>query len=301
MEGYARPARRRARRRAGARGAGARERDRRARPRPSGGSTTRGRRSRPRCRGCCEELVRCLSCRRRCRPRSARSASSSPRRSAPTATTSGARCRSACRSRSSTQLSLGHSATMQMVVLFAFGAAVRGGVRLGLHADARTRGRRRCAFVCAHARSSLPVPFLIRARRAAGRSRGSRCSGSRCRPRWSSASASATRSRAGASSALADYVHALGSLAALIVVVGVSELTLISLLHSQGDNGQRVAHAPRRPRAQPAALPRRRAALCRPGRRVGSRRIDRRRRRDADLHPPLDADAAGRPDPQVEP
>ena len=41
----------------------------------------------------------------------------------------------------------------------------------------------------------------------------------------------------------ADYVHALGSLAALIViVVGVSELTLIALLRSQGENGQRVAH-----------------------------------------------------------
>ena len=41
----------------------------------------------------------------------------------------------------------------------------------------------------------------------------------------------------------ADYVHALGSLAALVIVVGVSELTLIALLRSQGDNGQRVAHA----------------------------------------------------------
>ena len=47
---------------------------------------------------------------------------------------------------------------------------------------------------------------------------------------------------AGASSGAADYVHALGSLAALIVVVGVSELTLISLLRSQGENGQRAAH-----------------------------------------------------------
>ena len=40
---------------------------------------------------------------------------------------------------------------------------------------------------------------------------------------------------------LADYVHALGSLAALVVVVGVAADTLSALLHTQGDNGQRVA------------------------------------------------------------
>ncbi len=40
-----------------------------------------------------------------------------------------------------------------------------------------------------------------------------------------------------------DYVHAVGSLAARVIVVGVSELTLIALLRSQGENGQRVAHA----------------------------------------------------------
>ena len=45
---------------------------------------------------------------------------------------------------------------------------------------------------------------------------------------------------------IADYVHALGSLAALVVVVGVAETTLSALLHCQGDNGQRVArrHSP---------------------------------------------------------
>ena len=39
----------------------------------------------------------------------------------------------------------------------------------------------------------------------------------------------------------ADYVHAFGSLAALVIVVGVADLTLSELLHSQGSNGQRVA------------------------------------------------------------
>ena len=35
--------------------------------------------------------------------------------------------------------------------------------------------------------------------------------------------------------------------------------------------------------------------------RVGSHRSTRRRSRDADLHPPVDPDATGRSDPQVEP
>lgn len=39
----------------------------------------------------------------------------------------------------------------------------------------------------------------------------------------------------------ADYVHAFGSLAALVIVVGVADLTLSELLHSQGNNGQRLA------------------------------------------------------------
>jgi len=36
-------------------------------------------------------------------------------------------------------------------------------------------------------------------------------------------------------------VHALGSIAALVVVVGVAGNTLSLLLHSQGDNDQRAA------------------------------------------------------------
>ena len=39
----------------------------------------------------------------------------------------------------------------------------------------------------------------------------------------------------------ADYVHSLGSLAALVVVVGVSEQVLAELLHSQGQHVYRVA------------------------------------------------------------
>jgi hypothetical protein len=99
----------------------------------------------------------------------------------------------------------------------------------------------------------------------------------------------------------ADFVHSFGSLCGLAIVVALSELTLILLLRTQGDNGARLAHALADLVLTPllyvggALLYHDQAA------RIGSRRSDRRRRRDAHLHPPLDADAAGRPDTQVEP
>ena len=40
---------------------------------------------------------------------------------------------------------------------------------------------------------------------------------------------------------LADYFHALGSLASLVIVVGVAETALAALLHTQSDNSARVA------------------------------------------------------------
>ena len=42
--------------------------------------------------------------------------------------------------------------------------------------------------------------------------------------------------------AAADYVHALGSLCTLAIVVFLSEQTLIVLLRTQGENGARAAH-----------------------------------------------------------
>ena len=92
----------------------------------------------------------------------------------------------------------------------------------------------------------------------------------------------------------ADYVHALGSLAALVVVVGVASNTLSALLHTQGDNGQRVAVFLSDFVLSPLLF-------------VGgallyvdqSARAVRSARRAA-LHPALDADAAGGSDPQVE-
>jgi hypothetical protein len=92
----------------------------------------------------------------------------------------------------------------------------------------------------------------------------------------------------------ADFVHALGSLAALVVVVGIAANTLSALLHTQGDNGQRVAVLLSDLVLSPLLF-------------LGGALlyVDQAARAvrsapDAALHPPLDADATGRPDPQVE-
>jgi len=103
----------------------------------------------------------------------------------------------------------------------------------------------------------------------------------------------------------ADYVHALGSLAALVIVVAASEFTLIALLRSQGDNGERVAHALADLVVSPILYLGGALLYFDQAARVGSRgqrtmRI-KTRRRDAALHPPLDSDPAGRADPEVEP
>jgi len=97
----------------------------------------------------------------------------------------------------------------------------------------------------------------------------------------------------------ADYAHALGSLAALVVVVGVATNTLSALLHTQGDNGQRVAVFLSDLVLSPLLFLGGALLYVDQAARVGSRNT-RRRSRDADLHPPVDTDAAGRSDPQVE-
>jgi hypothetical protein len=91
-----------------------------------------------------------------------------------------------------------------------------------------------------------------------------------------------------------DYVHALGSLAALVIVVGIAANTLSALLHTQGDNGQRLAVFLSDLVLSPmlflgGAL----LYLDQAARVVVSAR--------AALHPPVDAHSAGRHDAQVEP
>jgi hypothetical protein len=198
----------------------------------------------------------------------------------------------------STQLSLGHDANVQTLVLFAFtplvAAAYVWGCRL-VHGARPTVA----AYVCA-VLVFAPVPFLVRLLVLPAVA-------------WLAlfglAVPAAMVERIGFRAALergrrlglADFVHALGSLAALVLVVGISELTLISLLRSQGDNGQRAAHALADLVLSPLLYVGGALLYLDQAARVGSRPPDRRRRRDADLHPPVDADPAGRPDPQVEP
>jgi hypothetical protein len=87
----------------------------------------------------------------------------------------------------------------------------------------------------------------------------------------------------------ADLAHALGSLAALVLVVVVAEITLQRLLHSQSDASERAALALADVVLSPllyiggALLYRDQAARV-------------RSTAHADVHPPLDADTAGRPD-----
>jgi hypothetical protein len=99
----------------------------------------------------------------------------------------------------------------------------------------------------------------------------------------------------------ADYVHALGALAALVVVVGIAGNTLSALLHTQGDNGQRAAVFLSDLVLSPLLFVGGALLYVDQAARVGSRPTTRRRSRDADLHPPVDADAAGRADPEVQP
>jgi hypothetical protein len=199
----------------------------------------------------------------------------------------------------STQISLGRSANVQTLVLFAFGPLI---------AAAFVRA---CMLVVDGARPSAtavacavlvfaPVPLLVRLvilPAVAWLALFGLAVPAAMVERLPFRDALARGRRLGT----ADYVHAVGSLAALIVVVGISELTLISLLRSQGENGQRVAHLVADLVLSPLLYLGGALLYLDQAARVGSRRPDRRRRRDADLHPALDPDAAGRPDTQVEP
>lgn len=91
----------------------------------------------------------------------------------------------------------------------------------------------------------------------------------------------------------ADFVHALGSLAALVIVVAVADGALSALLHTQSHSGERAALA----LADLVLSP----LLFVGGAFVYVDQAARLRSRHADLHPPVDADRAGHPDPQVEP
>lgn len=100
--------------------------------------------------------------------------------------------------------------------------------------------------------------------------------------------------------ATADYVHALGSLCALMIVVALSAGVLSALLHGQGESTRESAAVLAILVLSPLLYLGGGMLYFDQAARIGSPRPNRRRRRDADLHPPVDADAAGRPDNQVE-
>jgi hypothetical protein len=99
----------------------------------------------------------------------------------------------------------------------------------------------------------------------------------------------------------ANYAFCLGSLAALVIVVGVADNVLIALLHSQSQASARVALGLSDLVLSPLLYLGGAMLYADQAARVGSARSQRRRRPDADLHPPLEPDPAGRPDPEGQP
>lgn len=197
-----------------------------------------------------------------------------------------------------TQLSLGRSPDAQTLILFGVtpfvAAAYVWGCRLALEAKPTIT-----AYVCA-VLVFAPVPFLVRffvLPAVAWLALFGLTIPAAMVERLSFRRAL----RRGRELALADFAHAVGSLAALVIVVVVSVVTMVILLRSQGDNGQRVAHLLADLVASPLLYLGAALLYLDQSARVGSDASERRRRRDAHFHPPVDADATGRHDAQVEP
>jgi hypothetical protein len=100
----------------------------------------------------------------------------------------------------------------------------------------------------------------------------------------------------------ADFVHALGGIATLTILFGLTKVMLALVLQTQGDNELRVAVFLADLVVSPIVFLG--AALlyvdqkARVGESRGAKRVRRRSR--ADLHPADDADGAGRPDAEVQ-
>ena len=107
--------------------------------------------------------------------------------------------------------------------------------------------------------------------------------------------------RRGTRLARADYVHSLGSLAALVIVIFLSGLVLVILLHGFGDQAVRAAALISLLVLAPVFLLGAALLYVDQSARVVSSATRPRRRRDADVHPALEPDGAGRPDVEIEP
>jgi hypothetical protein len=107
--------------------------------------------------------------------------------------------------------------------------------------------------------------------------------------------------RRGAGLARADYVHALGGIAALVVTLFLSGLVLVLLLHGFGDQAVRAAAVISLPVLSPVFLLGTALLYLDQAARVVDSGTRPRRRRDADVHSAFESDGAGRSDVEVEP
>ena len=100
--------------------------------------------------------------------------------------------------------------------------------------------------------------------------------------------------------ARADYVHALGAMAAATVIFALTKIMLILLLRGTADAAERVALFLADLVLSPLLFLVPALLYFDQAARVVQSRPRTRRRRDADLHPALEPDAAGRADAEVE-
>jgi hypothetical protein len=98
----------------------------------------------------------------------------------------------------------------------------------------------------------------------------------------------------------ADYVHAFGSLAALVIVFFVARLGLVALLQAQADNTVRAAVALADVVLSPLVFLGAALLYFDQAARVVDSGSRKKRRRDAGLHPAVDAHRSRRADAEVE-
>jgi hypothetical protein len=101
--------------------------------------------------------------------------------------------------------------------------------------------------------------------------------------------------------ARADYVHALGSLAAATIVFGVTKIMLILLLRGTADAAERIALFLADLVLSPVLFLVPALVYFDQAARAVESAPRRRRRRHGDIHPALESDVPRRPDPEVEP
>jgi hypothetical protein len=106
--------------------------------------------------------------------------------------------------------------------------------------------------------------------------------------------------RRGTQLARADYVHVLGSLATLVITTFLTGLVLFFLLNDVGDQAVRIAAFLALLVLAPLFLLGAALLYVDQRARVVDSGTPTRRRHDADVHPALEPDVAGRPDAEVE-